>query len=149
MRGRGVDVEEGALLDGGQQQGARHQKRAGDRGELVGMSEGELAQEDHQRRWRIHFVEHPWCATRTQHVDVVDTLRAAGYVRDIRRQLTDRVDRTRGHPGAGQIHISAINFYLGIHQHPQRRRQTLRVDSNRGVHHRQSRTWPNRLPKIN
>ena len=66
-----VDVHEGALLDARQQRTRarqRHQMRAGHRGELVGMPEGELAQEDPQRRGRIHLVEHPWCAAGAQHV---------------------------------------------------------------------------------
>ena len=51
-----VDVDEGPLLDAGQQRHARrqrHQMRAGYRGELVGVPEGELAQEDPQRGGRI------------------------------------------------------------------------------------------------
>jgi hypothetical protein len=57
-----VDVDERALLDAGQQRHPRrepHQMRSTYRGELVGVSEGELAQEDPQCRGRIHLVEHP------------------------------------------------------------------------------------------
>ena len=43
--------------------GQRHQMLAGHRGQLVGMPEGELAQEDPQHGRGVHLVEHPRCPT--------------------------------------------------------------------------------------
>ena len=89
-----VDVDEGTLVDAGQQRRARrqrHQMLARHRGDLVGVPEGELAQEDPQCRGGIHLVEYPWCATGTQHARIIDAVRAAGHRSDNRRQLPDRV----------------------------------------------------------
>ena len=80
---------------------------AGHRGELVGMPEGELAQEDPQCRGRIHLIEDPGRAAGAQHVHIIDAVRAAQHATDNRGQLPGRIDRARGHPGAGQIDILA------------------------------------------
>ena len=80
---------------------------AGHRGELVGMPEGELAQHDSQRRGRVHLVEQPGRAAGAQHVHIVDAVRPAHHARDDRGQLPSRIDRARGHPGAGQLDVLA------------------------------------------
>jgi len=72
------------------------QMLAGHCGELVGIPEGELAQENPQCRGRVRFVEHPGRAAGTQHVDIVNVVRAAHHGGDDRGQLAGRVDRTRG-----------------------------------------------------
>ena len=54
----------------------RRQMLAGHRGELVGVAEGELAQQDPQRRGRVYLVEHPGRAAGAQHVHIVDAVRA-------------------------------------------------------------------------
>ena len=97
-------------LDAGQQRGALRERRqmlAGHRSELVGMPEGELAQQDPQRRGRVHLVEHPGRAAGAQHVHIVDAVRAAHHARDDRGQLPGRIDRARGHPCAGQVDMLA------------------------------------------
>jgi hypothetical protein len=105
--------KKGALFDPGQQRrafGQRDQMRTRYRGELVGVPEGELAQEDPQRRGRIHLVEHSRCAPGAQHVHIVDAICAADHPRDDRAQLPGRIDRTGSHPSTGQIHMLADQF---------------------------------------
>ena len=57
----------------------RDQVPASDRGHLLGMPETELAQEDSQRRGRIHLAEHRCRATGTQQVGVIDVITTAQH----------------------------------------------------------------------
>ena len=110
---------------------------AGHRGELVGMPEGELAQQDPQRRGRIHLVEHPGRAAGAQHVHIVDAVRPAHHARNDRGQLPGRIDRARGHPGAGQLDVLADQpRKTGLLSQFQHRHQTRRRHQIRLVEHR-------------
>ena len=59
----------------------------GHRGELVGVPEAELAQQDPHCRARIHLGEHPGRGAGAQHVHIVDAVCAAHHARDGRGQL--------------------------------------------------------------
>jgi len=108
------------------------------RGELVGMPEGKLAQENPQRRGRIHLVEHPGSAAGAQHIGIVDAIRAAHHAGDDRGQLAGRVDRPGLHPRGRQVNMLADQFrktgLLSQFQHrhqPGRRHQILLVEHRR------------------
>jgi hypothetical protein len=76
-----------ALAAAGQQRHSlpeHHQVLSTYRGELVGVAEGELAQEASQYRGRSHLVEHPGCAAGIQHVAVIDAVCAAHHRGDDR-----------------------------------------------------------------
>jgi len=89
-----VDVEVRQVLDAGQQWcagGEADQVSAQHRPELRAVSVGELAQEDPQRRRRIHLVEHDRAATRPDGVHIVDVVGSGERPTDDRGQFPDRV----------------------------------------------------------
>ena len=137
-----VDVQEHPLVGAGQQRGAlreRDQMRASHRGELVGMPEGELAQQDPHCRGRVHLVEHPGRAAGAQQVRIVDAVRAAHHARDDRGQLPGRVDRPGPHPRAGQLDVLADQpRKTGLlsqfqHRNQARRRHQVLLVEHRGL----------------
>ena len=109
------------------------------RRELVGMPEGELAQQNPQRRGRVHLVEDSRRATGAQHIHIVDAVRTAHHARDDRGQLPGRIDRARGHPCAGQLDVLAdqprktrllSQFH---HRHQTSPRHQIRLVEHRGA----------------
>jgi hypothetical protein len=105
-----VDVQKHPLVGARQQRGAlreRDQMRASHRGELVGMPEAELAQQDPHRRGRVHLAEHPRRAAGAQQVRIIDAVRAAHHASDEGGQLPGRVNRPGPHPRAGQVDVLA------------------------------------------
>ena len=71
----------------------RDQMRPQHRLELAGMTEGELAQQGSDRRRRVHPAEQRLHPAATDHVDIIDTVRARTHPRDHGGQLRRRVDR--------------------------------------------------------
>nr|WP_230990379.1 hypothetical protein [Rhodococcus oxybenzonivorans] len=70
------------------------------------MPEGELAQEDPQRRRRIHLVEENRGTAGADRVHIVDAVRSGEHPADDRGQFPHRVRRTRGHPRGGEVDMA-------------------------------------------
>jgi hypothetical protein len=96
-----VDVDVGLGVDPVQHTGPlgqREQVPAQHDGELSGMPEGELAQQDPQRRRGVDAAEDLPHPTGPDHVQVVDAVRSGGHPRDDRGQLRRRVRCTGRDP---------------------------------------------------
>jgi hypothetical protein len=105
---QGVDVDETAFVDAGQQRSLlrqRDQVPAQYRRKLAGVAVGELAQQDSQRGVGIHPAEELFHATGPDDIQIVDALRPGGHPGDDRGQLRCRVGRTRFDPFAGEPHM--------------------------------------------
>jgi len=91
-----VDVDEDPLISPRQQidpLAQRDQMLPQYRLELAGMTEGELAQQGSDRRWRIYRAEQCLHSAATERVDIIDTVRARTHPRDQGGQLRCRIDR--------------------------------------------------------
>jgi hypothetical protein len=91
-----INVDERPRIRAGQDRGPRGQSdqvRPGRRGELFGVTEGELPQQDPQGRGGIDPVEQRGHPTAADHFQVIDAVCPSGHPGDDTRQFPRRIHR--------------------------------------------------------